>query len=178
MQPNIVENIAKKSIEFVEGFVASLSTEDESILPPIFSKKSSWICLYDKFTIGIFKVLNDDIDKIKSNVDNKIQAFPGFYLSESNGEETTKVAIKQEGSCNYFSSNHTSNNIAYSIGPGSSCTVVNHFHEIKDLSGQEYKYQVDLAFLFGFLPNENWQHFKKRLSELLNHSLEVWRSLS
>jgi hypothetical protein len=106
-----------------------------------------------------------------------IPAFPGFYVSDSNKPHSVPVAVKMEGSCNYFASCHTSNIIAFSICQGSSFTVIDHFHEIKSSSGQEFKYRVDLGFFLWILPNEEWAHFEKRLSGLLLHSLKTWKGI-
>ena len=59
---------------------------------------------------------------------------------------------------------------------GSSFTVIDHFHELRDSSGQEFKYRIDLAFFLGILPNEQWENFETRLLELLQHTLNIWRS--
>ena len=67
--------------------------------------------------------------------------------------------------------------IAFDICAGASFTVVDHFHELKDSSGQEFKYRIDLAFFLGTVPDEQWDNFEPRLSELLHHSLDVWRSM-
>jgi hypothetical protein len=177
MPSDNIRNIANKSVEFVKSFFANLSSEDKLILPPILQNAGSWLGNFDDFTIGIFFLTHEEMQRAVKNMDQRIPAFPGFYVSEPNRKEKTPVAIKMEGSCNYFASCHTSNIIAFSVCQGSSFTVLDHFHEIKDSSGQEFKYRIDLVFFLGILVNEEWQHFEKRLSELLLHSLNTWRGM-
>ena len=177
MPSNNVKNIANKSVEFVKSFFANLPSKERSILPSIFKNAGSWVGNFDDFTIGIFYLTHEEMQRAVKNMNQGIHAFPGFYVSEPNRKEKMPVAIKMAGSCNYFASCHTENIIAFSVCQGSSFTVIDHFHEIKDSSGQEFKYRVDLVFFLGILPNEEWQHFEKRLSELLLHSLNTWRGM-
>ena len=64
---------------------------------------------------------------------------------------------------------------AFCVKPGASFTVVDHFQEIRDVSGKEFKYKVDLAFVIGISNGETWESVKKKLEELLKHSINVWR---
>jgi len=66
---------------------------------------------------------------------------------------------------------------AFCVKPGASFTVVDHFQEIRDSSGMEFKYQVDLSFVLGIHHEEDWESVKTRLVELLDHSLNVWRKV-
>jgi len=177
MPSDNVRNIASKSVEFVKSFFANLPHEERSFLPSIFKTAGSWLGNFDDFTIGIFYLTKEEMQRVVKKMNRRIHAFPGFYVSEPNRKEQMPVAIKMDGSCQYFSSCHTENIIAFSVYQGSSFTVVDHFHEIKVSSGQEFKYRVDLAFLLGLLPDEDWQQFEKRLSELLLHSLNTWRRM-
>ena len=177
MPSDNVRKIANKSVEFVKSFFANLPDEEKQILPRIFKTAGSWLGNFDDFTISIFYLTNEEMQRVVKNINQRIQGFPGFYISESNRKDKIPVAIKMEGSCNYFASCHTENIIAFSVCPGSSFTVIDHFHEIKDSSGKEFKYRVDLAFLLGILPDEKWPQFEKRLAELLHHSLDTWRHL-
>lgn len=172
-----VSDIAEKSVKFVRKFFSDLSPKDRSFLPPIFKSAGSWLGNFDKFTIGIFYLTNEEKQRVLTNIDRQIPAFPGFYVSEPNRKDDLPVAIKMEGDCNYFASCHTENIIAFSVCQGASFIVIDHFHEIKDSSGQEFKYPVHLAFLLGLLPKEEWKRFKNRLSELLQHSLSTWRRM-
>lgn len=176
MPSDNVRNIANKSVEFVKSFFADLPSEEKSILPSIFKTVGSWVVNFDDFTIGIFYLIHEEMQRAVKNMNQRIPAFPGFYVSEPKRKKIP-VAIKMAGSCNYFASCHTENIVAFSVCQGSSFTVIDHFHEIKDSSGQEFKYRVDLVFFLGLLPNEEWQQFEKRLSELLLHSLNTWRGM-
>lgn len=177
MPSDNVKNIANKSVEFVKRFFSNLPSEDKTILPSIFKTTGTWVGNFDDFTIGIFYLTHEEMQRAVKNMNQGIHAFPGFYVSEPNRKEKMPVAIKMEGSCNYFASCHTENIIAFSVCQGSSFAVIDHFHEIKGSSGQEFKYRVDLVFFLGLLPNEEWQQFEIRLSELLLHSLNTWRGL-
>lgn len=177
MPSDAVKKIASKSVEFVKSFFANLSSEEKELLPPVLKTTGTWIANYDDFSVGIFYLTGHEMQRAVSNMNQGIPVFPGFYVSDSNRPENAPVAIRMEGSCNYFASCHTTNIIAFSICRGSSFTVIDHFHEIKVSSGQEFKYRVDLAFFLGVLPSEEWQQFRERLSALLHHSLNTWRGI-
>ncbi len=172
-----IKGLVNKSIEVVKHYFANLPDDAKAILPSVFKIGGIWFGNFDDYSIGIFYLTNDELQRINGNINNGLPAFPGFFISDQNKPENVPVAIKAGGSCNYFASNHTSNIIAFEICAGASFTVVDHFHELKDSSGQEFKYQVDLAFFLGTLPDEQWDNFEPRLLELLQHSLDLWRSV-
>lgn len=177
MQRTDINAIAKQSLDLVNNYFSELSPDDRAMLPPIFSTEAVWFCLFNEYSIGIFYLTSEEKERVDNNLKNQIQAFPGFYINEQNRKEGTRVAIKQEGSCNYYSSNYTSNIIAFSICPGSSFIVIDHFHEIIDSTENKHQFKVDLAYFLGLLPNEKLQDIENRLTDLLNHSLSIWRSM-
>jgi hypothetical protein len=171
------KDIASKSIEVVKHFFSTLPDDEKEILPSVLKIGGIWFGNFDDYSIGIFYLSNDELQRVKGNINKGLPAFPGFFVSDQNRPAKTPVAIKAVGLCNYFASNHTSNLIAFDICPGASFIVVDHFHELKDSSGQEFKYRIDLALFLGTLPDEQWDEFKPRLLELLHYSLNVWRSV-
>ena len=172
-----IKGLANNSIELIKHFFAGLPDDAKTILPSVFKTGGVWFGNFDDYTIGIFYLIEDELQRINNNINHGFPAFPGFFVSDANKPENVPIAIKAGGSCNYFASNHTSNMIAFDVCAGASFTVVDHFHELKDLSGQEFKYRVDLAFFLGTLPDERWDKVEPRLLELLHHSLDVWRSM-
>lgn len=172
-----IKEIANQSIQTVEHFFANLLENEKALLPSVLKKDGTWFGNSDDYSLGIFFLTTDEFQRIKSNIEKGLPAFPGFFVSDSTKPANVPIAIKASGSCNYFASNHTSNLIAFNISPEASFTVIDHFHEVKDSSGQEFKYQVDLAFFLGIMSGEQWDKFKPRLLELLDYSLKVWKSM-
>jgi hypothetical protein len=172
-----MKHLAYKSILEVEHFFDSYLEKENINLPLVFKEKGIWVAYYDDYSIGIFFLPKEEQQRIKNNVELGLPAFPSFFVSNQNKPENIPIGIEAVGTCNYFASNHSSNLIAFVIYPGASFTVVDHFHEIKDKSGNEFKYRVDLAFLLGTLPDEQWDKFKLRLLELLHSSMDVWNSI-
>jgi len=132
---------------------------------------------YDDATIGIFFLTKSELQRATNYQNRGFPAFPGFVVSESRKPASVPVAVDIGGSCNVFSSNHTTNMYAFSVKPGASFTVVDHFQEIRDSSGEEFKYPIDLAFVLAISQKEQWPDVEGRLSELLNHTMSVWRKL-
>ena len=171
------KEIALKAIDHVKGFFDSLGVEERKSLPPILKKSGTWMAQYDEGSIGIFFLTKSELERATKNQNKGFPAFPGFIVSEDRKPAGAPVAVAISGSCNFFSSNHTTNMYAFSVEAGASFTVVDHFQEIRESSGEEFRYRIDLAFVIGIQQMEGLQKVEKRLSELLNHTMEVWRKL-
>ena len=170
-------NIASNAIELVDKFFAEIKHQAEIPLPPVLKSSGRWIASYDNSTLGIFYLNNNALQRVTEYQNKGWPPFPGFLISDKNRPSGSQVAVAISGSCNFFSSNRTSNVFAFCVKPGASFTVVDHFQEIKDVSGQEVKYKVDLAFIIGIAHEESRESIEKRLLELLEHSLNVWRDI-
>lgn len=173
-----MKTIASNAIKFVEQFFSSLPSEERTCLPPVLRSPGRWMASYDKTALGIFFLSESSIKRVAEYQNKGWHPFPGFLVGEDQKPARSPVAIKAGGSCNLFSSNRTSNMFAFCVTPGASFTVVDHFQEIRDSSGQEFRYQVDLAFVLGIEREEDWSTAKYRLSELLQHTLAVWRRIT
>lgn len=169
-----MNGIASKAINFVKKFFSRLKNEERTSLPTVLKSPGTWMAVCDKAVLGIFFLNESSIQRVTDYQNKGWHPFPGFLISEDQNSANSPVGIAISGSCNFFSSNRTTNMFAFCVKPGASFTVVDHFQEIRDSSGQEFKYQVDLAFVLGIVPNEDWSSVQSRLSELLNHSLKVW----
>lgn len=172
-----MSNIAKKTLDYVSQFFSGLKEEEKHHLPAILKSPGRWIANYQGLALGIFFLNEAALKRVSAYQNKGYPAFPGFMFSEDQKPANVTVAVAMGGSCNFFSSNHTSNVIAFIVQAGSSFTVVDHFHEIKDSSGEEFKYQIDLAFVLGIHEGEQWDDLEPRITELLNHSISVWRKL-
>ena len=164
-----MKTIPLNAIKFVTKFFADLDKNQREYLPPILKSPGRWTATYDNTTLGIFFLNKSAIKRVTEYQNNGWQAFPGFLINEKQKPPGAPVAIMIGGSCNYFSSNHTSNIFAFCVQPGASFTVIDHFHEIRDSSGKEFKYRVDLAYVLGIHEGEQWLSVETRLHELLNH---------
>lgn len=176
MAPDYINKLASQAVEVTKHYFANLTKESKEILPPVLKQKGIWIGNYDNHSIGVFYLTKDELDRVNKNINQGLPAFPGLFVSEKNKPEKSPIAISAGGKCNYFSSNYTSNMVAFSIPEGSSFTVIDHYQELTDSNGQTFKYKVDLAFFIGAYEEEVLADFEPRLLELLNHSLEVWRN--
>ncbi len=171
-----MKNIAANAITLVDKFFTKIKNQADIALPPVLKSPGRWIASYDNSTLGIFYLDNEALKRVTKYQNKGWPPFPGFLISDDKRPSGSPVAVAISGSCNFFSSNRTSNIIAFCVKPGASFTVVDHFQEIRDVSGQEFKYKVDLAFVIGISNEESWESVEKRLKELLEHSLNVWRN--
>ena len=169
--------LANKSIKLVEHFFNTLPDDIVNNIPTVLKTEGVWFGNFDDNTIGIFYLTKDEQERVKININNELTPFPGLFISDSNKSKNIPIAIKAGGLCGYYDSNHTVNMIAFNVCHGASFTLIDHFHELKDLNGKEFKYRVDLAFILGTFTDERWEEFEKRLLELLQHTLDVWRSM-
>jgi hypothetical protein len=172
-----MKNIANNGIALANSFFGDLKDKGEITLPSVLKRPGRWMASYDDSTLGIFYIDRNELKRVSEYHNNGWPPFPGFLISDKNRSSDTPVAVTISGTCNIFSSNRTSNMFAFCVKPGATFTVVDHFQEIKDVSGQEFKYKVDLAFIIGIAQEEPWESIKRRLVELLEHSLEVWRNI-
>lgn len=173
-----MKSIASNAIELVYKFFAEIKNQAESTLPSVLKDPGRWIASYDNSILGLFYLDNKELKRVTEYQNNGWPPFPGFLISDEKRPSGSPVAVAISGSCNFFSSNRTSNMFSFCVKPGSSFTVVDHFQEIKDVSGQEFKYKVDLAFVIGIIPEESWENVKKKLLELFEHSINVWRNMA
>ena len=173
-----MKNIVANAVQFVTDFFICLDNAKRTSLAPVLKSPGTWMAIYDKTIIGIFFLNKSSMKRVVENLNKGWQGFPGFLIAEDQRQPNSPVAIKVDGSCNLFSSNRTSNMFAFCVSPGASFTVVDHFHEIKDSSGQEFRYHVDVAFVLGIKQGEDWPGVQSRLSELLNHTISVWQKIT
>lgn len=172
-----MEKIATNSIALANSFFADLKDKGEITLPSVLKRAGGWMASYNDSTLGIFYLDRNELKRVSEYQSNGWPPFPGFLISDKNCSSDTPVAMAIGGICNIFSSNRTSNMFAFCVKPGATFTVVDHFQEIKDISGKEFKYKVDLAFIIGVTKEEPWESIKKRLEKLFEHSLKVWRNI-
>lgn len=173
-----MKSIAASSIKFVAHFFAALAGTDRNCLPPVLRTPGHWVASYDDYTLAIYFLDKEALKRVTDFQNKGWPPFPGFLMSDTTRPSGSPVAVQISGSCNVFSSNRTTNMFSFSVKQGASFVVVDHFQEIKDSSGQEFKYKVDLAFVLGINNNESCEGLRVRLSDLLQHSLEVWRQVT
>lgn len=153
-----MKQIALKAIEVVQSRLDFLA--------------GTWVASYDDEVLGLFLMTDDELKRGKQYEENGWSMFPGFMVGEnSNG------LFEVRKSCEFYFSNRTVGGYAFSVSPGASFTVAKHFHEIKDSSGQEVKYHVDLGFILGIRQEETWRELEIRLSELVEYGSKVWENI-
>ncbi len=177
MEDQARKQTADHAMRLVDRFFASLSGPDKELVPSVLNSPGTWMASYDEWTLGVFFLDKRQKEIVEERQEREWPPFPGFFISKGNMPDGAKAAFGIEGHHSYLSSNHTSNLFALSVSPGSSCIVMDHFHEIRDSSGEEFKYQVALAFVLGISKAETWADIEVRLSELLKYGMSVWRRL-
>ena len=168
--------IAENATKLVNEFFIIITKQSNIAFPSVLKNHGRWLAAYENSFLGIFYIDNEEIKRAIQYQNDGWPIFPGFLVSEDKLQLGFPIAVTVSGSCNYFSSNRTSNMISFCVKPNASFTVVDHFQEIKDVSGKEFKYKVDLAFVIGISNGESWKSVEKRLKELLEHTLNVWRN--
>jgi hypothetical protein len=168
--------IGENALKLVNEFFSQITKQPNIAFPPVLKNSGRWLASCEDSILGIFYIDNEEFKRATQYQNDGWPIFPGFLISEDKLPPGSPVAVAISGSCNLFSSNRTSNMFAFCVKPSASFTVVDHFQEIRDVSGQEFKYKVDLAFVIGISNGETWESVKKRLEELLEHSVNVWRN--
>ena len=170
--------LARQALQYVEIFINDLVKKGKTYLPEILRSYGRWIANYTGSILGIYFLKKDELKRATEYQNKGLSPFPGFLISEDLKPLSDASAIMISGTCDYFASNRTFNMWAFTVKPGASFTVVDHFHEVKDSStGQEFKFHVDLAFILGFNQEENWADLEPRLFKLLSHTVEVWKKI-
>ncbi|MBW2063375.1 MAG: hypothetical protein JRJ03_00440 [Deltaproteobacteria bacterium] len=178
MQNEIAPEMVKRAIHFVATFFKGLSNQDKDLLPQILKSDGDWMAAYDVSVLAIFFLGKATRRKVFENRREGWPPFPGLLVGSDRRPRNAPVAIEVGGTCNYFVSNHTANMFAFSVQPGASFTIVDHFHEVRDSStGKMFKYQVDIGFVLGISPEENWPDVEPRLKDLLRHTMDVWAKI-
>jgi hypothetical protein len=177
MSDERVQEIAEKAIRYIKSFFQNLSITDKNLLPPVLNLNGVWFAIYTRNMLGFFYLTEGEQRRVQEYHQKGWPPFPGFLIDDEQKEQRVIAAIKVEGVCNSFISNRTKDLIAFQVGPKSSFIIENHYHEIKDSSGLEFRYKIDFALILGLQKLEKWSSLKPRLSNLLNHSLALQRGL-
>jgi hypothetical protein len=172
------EYIKQQALECVKGFFDSLQDQEKTKLPEVITSDGNWICGYDKLILAVFRVDREEERRADEYIRKGWHPFPGFITSEDQGcAEGFPVAFRVAGKCGFYLSNQSSGSFVFSVSPGTSFTVVDHRHEVPSPSGELLSYTVALAFILGVQPDETWEEMEARLTELLQHTLNVWKTL-
>lgn len=171
MSSSNIKQIATKAEQLVDGFFQKMDGSDIDFLPPIIKSEGQWVTFFDKYKIAILMLDKDALQRISEYLKKGWHPFPGFLVSQEENGNEQPAAIRMGGECGYFSSNKFSHTNAFWVEPGASFTVVNQYMEISP----DVKYSIDLGFVIGISPNEEWDSIEPRLTELLTHSLSIWR---
>ncbi len=172
-----MQKMAGHAVQLVTRFFRDLTVTERALVPSVLKSDGTWVASTDESILGIFYLDKSEQQRVKQYQEKGWPAFPGLMIGEGKKPAGAPVAMKMGGSCNFLSSNHTSNLFAFEVSPGSSFTVADHFHEIRDASGEEFKFHVAFAFVLGISKGEQWPDVERRFSELLNYSMGVWRKL-
>jgi hypothetical protein len=177
MNRNGMQEVAKHAIQLIVRFFSGLSGAERDLVPSVLKSAGTWMASFDESILGIFYLDESEQQRVEQYQERGWPPFPGFMVGEGKMPAGVQAAITMGGSCGFRSSNHTINLIAFEVSPRASFTVTDHFHEIRDSSGEEFKYHVALAFVLGISQGEQLTDVDHRLSELLEYSRDVWRKL-
>jgi hypothetical protein len=178
MKNDTRSELARQAIQYVQTFIDNLVQEGQTYLPKCLKTYGRWMANYTGYVLGIYFLSKEELKRVVEHQNKGLPPFPGFLISEELKPPNDDTAILTDGTCNYYASNRTVNMWAFTVKPGASFTVVDHFHEIKDSSsGHEFKFRVDLAFILGLQKKERWADIEPRLAELLSHTVVVWKKL-
>jgi len=170
--------LARQAVQYVQNFIDNLVQKGQTNLPKCLKTSGRWMANYTGSVLGIYFLTKEELKRVVEHQNKGLPPFPGFLISDELKPPNDASAILTDGTGNYFASNRTVNMWAFTVKPGASFTVVDHFHEIKDSStGHEFKFRVDLAFVLGLHKEEQWADLEQRLAELLSHTVEVWKKL-
>ena len=176
MQMDFKSDLAMKSLKYVESFFNDSDIKGSFYLPKSLKAKGRWIANYTGSVLGIYYLNNKELKRAVKYQNRGFPPFPGFVIDDNLKPPTEASAILVGGKCNYFAANRTVNLWAFTVKPGASFTVIDHFHEIKDSStGENFAFRVDLAFILGIQQNYEWSDLELKLSELLLNTIEVWK---
>lgn len=172
------EYIKQKALECVKRFFEYLGDQNKTKLPAVITSDGNWICGYDGLVLAVFRVDTEEEQRVDEYIRKGWHPFPGFITSEDQrSAERLPAAFSAGGKCGFYLSNQSAGSFAFSVSPGSSFTVVDHRHEVPGPSGEPVSYTVALAFILGVQPDETWEEMEARLTELLEHTLNVWKTL-
>lgn len=178
MKRDSKSELARQAIQYVEIFINNLVQEGVSYLPECLRNYGRWMANYSGTVLGLFFLSEEEMKRVVELQNQGLPPFPGFLISEDLKPPKDPTAILMGGTCNYFASNRTVNMWAFTVKPGSSFTVVDHYHEIKDsATNKVFSFKVDIAFIVGLEKEEKWFDLEPKISKLLSHTTEVWKKL-
>jgi hypothetical protein len=168
---------AQHAVEVVQSFFNGFVEEEMSFLPEVLKSDGVWMTICDESILAILFLDEAEQTRIEHSKKEGWHPFPGFMIANSQLPAGQQASFNVRDPLHFYSSKQTSNVFAFGVSPGSSCTVLDHLHRIVDASGKEFVCKVHLAFILGLEEGEPWSQVMPRLSELLDHSIRIWKEV-
>ena len=175
-----MQALTQKAVETVQKFFAHHLEDHQAVFPEALQSTGIWMGMGVEQVLAIFFLNEKEQQRVNACKHKGVHPFPEFVIGEGVRPAGRRAAFYVTGPFGFYASRHTSEMFAFALGPGSSCTVEDHVHDVVDTSENRvvYTYEVHAAFMLGLDEGERWPEVEPRLSELLSHTLEVWKSVS
>jgi hypothetical protein len=179
MDKESTQELTQKAVETVQRFFADHLEDQQAVFPEALQSSGIWMAMCLEQVLAIFFLNDKEQQRINACKHKGRHPFPEFVIGEGARPAGRRATFHVTGPFGFYASRRTSNMFAFALGPGSSCTVEEHVHEVVDTSENKvaYTYKVDLAFMLGLDEGERSIEVGIRLAKLLSHTLEVWKTV-
>ena len=179
MDKESIQALTQKAVETVQKFFADHLEDHQAFFPEALQSTGIWMAMCLEQVLAVFFLNDKEQQRINACKQKGLHPFPEFLMGQGASQGGRRAAFYVTGPFGFYASRQTSNMFAFALSPGASCTVEDHVHKVVDSSGNKvaYTYEVHVAFMLGLHEGERWPDVEPRLSELLSHTLEVWRSV-
>jgi hypothetical protein len=177
MDKESIQALTHKAVDTVQKFFADHLEDYQAVFPEALQSTGVWMAICVEQVLAIFFLNEKEQQRVNACKHKVLHPFPEFVIGESARPAGRRAAFHVTGPFGFYASRHTSKMFAFALGPGSSCTVEEHVHEVVDTAQNKvvYRYKTHVAFMLGLDQAERWTEVEPRLSELLSHTLEVWK---
>lgn len=168
MNPQVDQNKINKIIE--SRFI-KVSPAIKKRFPGVLKNKFSWFVFTTNSYIAI--IFGDQVEekRIKKLMQKKLHPFPGLIADNP----SLPVAIRLEKTQKNMMVNcKVGNTYSFSLGEDSSVILRNHHQSINIADHGVCDYNVALAYILSFGPENNQETIYQHLDDLIAYSMQQW----
>jgi hypothetical protein len=128
-----------------------------------------WRAWAPEGVVGVFLETASTAREVKEHQRRGLDPYPYLLTTDA----TSRVAIETSGALNFFASNRVEGLIGFRVKPNASFTLWQHVQ----VFAPQVAYIVPLGFILSATESDNEADLVRRVGELIDHTLEIWRQL-
>jgi len=165
--------IVEKIRDIIERRLIRVDEESRRTFPSVLqSQPTHWISFADEKIFSLFFVTEEEIKRINSFQEKRLNPFPGLVTTDSNLPSAFAFSGSRFGS---IIGSTVKNSNSFFAGPDTSFFVADHSQSLNTIEEGEVTYKILLAYFLSFGVEVTPDNVYQNLEELIVYSIKVWR---